>query len=148
MTTLAGSGAGLAEAFATYRQSLLAHARSIVKNHADAEDVVQDAFERAWRARDRFDGSDAAPWLLTITKHRALDALRARTGRVLSAPETAVNYDGADTLVERIERARSIAKAVRTLQPHYRTAFGLHDIEGYSNRELAAHLELPYHTVR
>lgn len=125
-----------------------ARARAIVKNKADAEDVVQDALERAWRSRDRFTGDDAIPWLLTIMKHVALDALHTRADDVHADLDYAATSGSADSYIERNERARPIAKAMERLSPRYRATFELHDIEGYSNRELATKLQLPYHTVR
>jgi RNA polymerase sigma-70 factor, ECF subfamily len=138
----------LVEAFGKHRGLLLGYARSIVRNGLDAEDVVQDAFERAWRSRDRFTGVDAAPWLFTITKHLAFDVLRARIADAVADVDRQAAPESLDSYVERNERARSLASAVGRLSPRYRAAFILHDIEGYSNRELAARLRLPYHTVR
>lgn len=136
----------LAEAFRDGRRAMLSRARSIVKNAVDAEDVVQEAFERAWRARARFTGERALPWLLAITKRVALDNVRsARRQPVLDGIPAS---DEVLALIERSESARFIADAVDNLARPYRDAFILHDVAGYSSHDLAYELHLPYHTVR
>ncbi|HEV7178874.1 MAG TPA: sigma factor, partial [Candidatus Baltobacteraceae bacterium] len=66
-------------AIETNRDLMLKRARSIVKNHADAEDVVQEALERAWKSRDGFiAGANPRPWLLRITTNAALDLVTAQ----------------------------------------------------------------------
>ncbi len=63
-----------------YQRRVYGLAVAIVGDPALAEDVAQQAFERAWRHAASFDGRRAAvsTWLLTITRHLAIDAVRAR----------------------------------------------------------------------
>ena len=129
---------------------MLRRARSIVKNHADAEDAVQEALERAWRSRERFsEGADPRPWLLTITKNVALDILERQqriTGSI-SEPRTELK-DAPEHSALRRETARSIGAAVQNLDSSYRNVFVLHDLHGYSSREISLREAVPYHTVR
>jgi RNA polymerase sigma-70 factor, ECF subfamily len=74
---------GLAAAHAAYHARLLARARRIVVDPDLAEDVVQEAFLRAWRACSSFDpaGGPLVNWLLVITANTAIDMVKARVRR-------------------------------------------------------------------
>ena len=74
---------GMAAAHAAYHARLLARARRIVVDPDLAEDVVQEAFLRAWRACASFDpaGGPLVNWLLVITANTAIDMVKARVRR-------------------------------------------------------------------
>jgi RNA polymerase sigma-70 factor, ECF subfamily len=79
-----------------HRVRMLARARAVLGDRESAEDAVQEAFLRAWRACGSFDptaGPSLASWLLTITNNVAIDALRARAARPRSADG---GWDAAD----------------------------------------------------
>lgn len=140
----------LAEALAEQRPLMLKRAKSIVRNAADAEDVVQDAQERAWRFRGRFvAGSDPVPWLLKIVQNVAFDFLRKRDRVDFGLlDDVRALSDPLEKGVVQRDDVRSLASAVRRLAPPHRTAFVLHDLQGYSSREISARVHVPYHTVR
>src|SRR5512144_1913512 len=78
-----GEDAALGELYDRYGKTLYALALAIVREPADAEEVVVDAFGQAWRQAGAFDplrGSVGA-WLATIARSRALDTVRARGRR-------------------------------------------------------------------
>jgi RNA polymerase sigma-70 factor (ECF subfamily) len=138
-----------AQALAQHRSVMLKRAMAIVKNGVDAEDVVQEALERAWRSRRRFTpGAQPAPWLLKITQNTALNLLRRQHGIYRSDPQEILVPTGPDDDVLRAENAERLARAIQDLAPNHRRAFVLHDVHGYSSREISAQLQLPYHTVR
>ena len=131
------------------REVMLRRARAIVKNAADAEDVVQEAFERAWRARERFlEGANPRPWLLKITTNAAIDFLQRKTADAALLSDFATGKDAPEQAALQNEAIDSIAAALRQLTPEYRKAFVLHDVQGFSSREISARQDLPYHTVR
>jgi RNA polymerase sigma-70 factor (ECF subfamily) len=138
-----------ARALAQHRALMLRRAQALVGNKPDAEDVVQEALERAWRSRERFmpDGK-AAPWLLKIAQNAAFDLLRRRNTAPSAVTHETATRKGPDDEVLQRESAQSIARAIRDLAPPQRRAFLLHDLHGYSNREISMHVQLPYHTVR
>ena len=82
---------GMAAAYAAYHARLLARARRIVADPDLAEDVVQEAFLRAWRACATFDpaGGPLVNWLLAITANAAIDMVKARLRRPPVASGTA-----------------------------------------------------------
>ena len=83
---------GMAAAHAAYHTRLLARARRVVVDPDLAEDVVQEAFLRAWRACASFDpeGGPLVNWLLVITGNTAIDMVKARVRR---PPLTSVPAD-------------------------------------------------------
>ena len=70
--------------FEQHRRELLVHCYRMLGSFAEAEDLLQETFERAWRSIDRFD-ADASPrpWLYKIATNACLDALRQRGRRRL-----------------------------------------------------------------
>jgi RNA polymerase sigma-70 factor (ECF subfamily) len=74
---------GMAAAHVAYHGRMLARARRIVVDPDLAEDVVQEAFLRAWRACSSFDPADGplVNWLLVITANTAVDMVKARVRR-------------------------------------------------------------------
>jgi len=128
------------------RDGLVRRARYLV-GPADAEDVVQDAFERALRARTiRADG-DPRPWLNRITRNVAYDTLKSRARATVLAPAPP-NAESAERTVLRHESATELGGALQTLPAVQRRTIVLHDLEGYSNHEIASLDGVSYQTVR
>ena len=128
------------------RERLVATARRLV-GAADAEDVAHDAFERALRARTVRSDGDPRPWLNRITRNVAYDTLRSRARRAaLSvAPR---DEESAERTVVRQETRTEIGAALDLISPLYRRTIELHDLQGYTNTEIAALEGVPYQTVR
>jgi RNA polymerase sigma-70 factor (ECF subfamily) len=126
-------------------------ALAVTGNEADADDVCQDAFVSAMeriddcRQPDRF-----GPWLMQIARNRAYDHLRARARPVLSLD--GMEIVAADASPQRLaergdERTRMLA-AMAQLPPERREVLLLHDLEGWTHREIAERMGLPPGTVR
>ena len=143
---------GDAEAFqpivATYSRRLFKAAWRVLGDAEAAEDAVQEAFLRAWRAFSTFDErAELATWLYRIAVNAAVDQARSRRRRAFAAAEIPLNLDGEPTAAteepgpERkaasSEAARRIRGALAELPSTERTAFLLRHFEGRSIAEIA-----------
>ncbi len=112
----------------------------VLGNEHDAEDVTQDAYLRAFRSWDRFDGADVRAWLYTIALRLAFNQVRRRRrwlgilGRTEPAPWT----DRSDP---------DLWEALRRLDGRTRAALLLNVLDGYTHREIADMFEVPEGTV-
>lgn len=126
-------------------------ARAVLREPADADDAVQDAFLSALRNLGRFDpGRPFGPWLLRIVANAATDRLRRRRVRAVEpiGPEMATHEAGPDRVAERAALGEALRAALQTLPERQRVAVVLFDVEGYSHREIAEVLGVPEGTVR
>jgi RNA polymerase sigma-70 factor (ECF subfamily) len=155
----AGYAAGDPDAAATFvrrfQGQVYGLALALVVVPADAEDIAQEAFVRAWRYAAGFDerrGSVAA-WLLRITRNAALDALRARgrrpepVGQQLPA-DLLVDAADVGTAVGRSHDAAEVAALVRALPDAQREALVAVTLLGYSTREVSEMTSVPQATVK
>ena len=133
----------------------------IVRDVAEAEDVVEDVFWQAWRQADRFDASrgGVGTWLVTLSRSRSLDRLRAlkREGTTLSLddPDGQVPHDALSTgdidpfaVAEHGERTRRLATALAELNPQQREALELAYWGGLSQTEIAERTQTPLGTIK
>ena len=152
----AGDRAAMAELYDRHSDVVFSLACRIVRQPADAEDVVQDVFTQAWRQAARYDAerASAAAWLLNITRTRAIDRLRAaRTRqqisggdeRLESTPTVGATQEDQVIGGERAERVRA---ALSVLGEAQRTAIDLAYFAGLTHGEIAARLSEPLGTVK
>lgn len=128
---------------------------SVVRDHAQAQEVTQEVYVEAWRLAPRFDpvlGSPSA-WLNTIAHRRAVDRVRSverATRREHRDAQSAVGNDVPDTadVVVAADEGRRVRDALSVLSEMQRTAVQLAYYEGRSYREVAEYLELPLGTVK
>lgn len=130
-------------------------------NHADAQDVAQEAFIKAYRAMKGFKGNSAFyTWLYRISINTAKNYLVARSRRPASqdidvADAEAFGYadrfseqDTPDALLESEEIRNTVLAAIESLPEDLRTAIMLRELEGMSYEEIAQAMECPVGTVR
>jgi RNA polymerase sigma-70 factor (ECF subfamily) len=141
------AGAGDVRAFeALYRR----HSRRVYAvvwrlcgHHARAEDLLQDAFVRAWQALPAFRFESAfSTWLHRLAVNTALMELRARAGaEALETDDTTLETHAAgDSAGQRTALGIDLERAVATLPPRARAVLVLHDIEGWKHEEIATEL--------
>jgi RNA polymerase sigma-70 factor (ECF subfamily) len=128
-------------------------ARWLTGNTTDAEDVVQDAYLRAFRYLDAFRGDNFRVWLLTIVRNSFLDWLKDnRSGRNLFQPlpvdlEPADPAPGAEAmLLERVD-SETLGTLMARLPAEYREVLILREIEDLSYKDIAAVTGIPAGTV-
>jgi RNA polymerase sigma-70 factor (ECF subfamily) len=143
---------GMAAAHAAYHARMLARARRVVVDPDLAEDVVQEAFLRAWRACSSFDpaGGPLVNWLLVITANTAIDMVKARVRRpaLASGPAgedaPASGVDGVDLLILRSQ----LRDALRGIGAHHRDAVVETVLRDRPHAEVAAELGISPGTLR
>src|SRR5262245_52690701 len=134
-------------------------ARWLTGNRADAEDVVQDACLRAFRALGSYAGGSARAWVLTIVRHSAFAWMRKNRPAALvmvedlEAVESAqANPGGQDAgtpeteLIAKTEAAR-LEAAIAGLPSPFRETLVLRDVQGLDYREIAEVTGVPIGTV-
>ncbi len=146
-----------------YNSRLFRTARAIVKDDADAEDVLQDAYLHAYRHIGEFRGdSQLATWLTRIVINQALGRLRKqkRDRVVVPFPESRDDADKspvsfADDKAElppratlRAEIRRLLERQIDELPVAFRTVFIMRDVQDMSVQETAECLSIPPATVR
>ncbi len=112
----------------------------VLDDGAAAEDVAQDAYLRAFKAWDRFDGSDVRAWLYTIALRLAFNEQR-RHRRWLAAVVHARNRPWDDAIDP------DLRAALGRLDARMRTVLLLNTVDGYTQREIAVMLAMPEGTV-
>lgn len=134
---------------------LLRVARRLTGNTADAEDLLQDALVRAFRAVDRFDGRYPRAWLLTIVRNTHYNHLRKRRPDLLDdevaqrLPDSGVDgrLDGTAERALHDDFDPTVRAALRSLPAKHRGVIALVDLDGLTYREAADLLQVPVGTV-
>ena len=151
---------------ARFRSAVLPHlgdayslARWITGNRADAEDVVQDACLRAFRAIGSFSDGDGRAWVLTIVRNTAYTWLRKNRPSAVLAVEDLEAVETAQAILGDPDRetpetkliadadAASLHAAIAALPTPYRETIILRDSQELSYREIAAVTGVPIGTV-
>jgi RNA polymerase sigma-70 factor (ECF subfamily) len=141
-----------------HNQRLYRVARAILRDDAEAEDVMQDAYVRAYQHLHQFAGrAPFSAWLTRIAVHEALARLRLRN-RSQQLEDTEqdgeINMNIVETSLDpeqcasRAERGQFLEEAVLGLPEQYRAVVILRDIEELSTSETAAALDLTEQNVK
>jgi RNA polymerase sigma-70 factor (ECF subfamily) len=137
--------------FLPYLDAAYNLARWVLKNEADAQDVVQEAYLRALRFRATFRGGDPRAWILTIVRNTAYTWLSRNRSAGASVPfEEEHHPDEAmpvDAELIRRADARALSTAMEELPTEFREIVVLRDLEGLSYKEIAEVADLPIGTV-
>ncbi|HYU86050.1 MAG TPA: sigma-70 family RNA polymerase sigma factor [Kribbellaceae bacterium] len=142
----------MAGAHAAYRERMLARARRIVVDPALAEEAVQEAFVRGWRACASFDpaGGPLVNWLLVITGNVAIDMVKARVRRppLASVPPDEITTPTGITDFDLVLLRAQLRHALARLSPHHRNAVVETILRDRPYAEVAAELGIPTGTLR
>ena len=158
----AGDVAAYDELVRKYERQVFRIAQHITQNREDAEDVMQDAFVKAFEKLDQFQGnSKFYTWLVRIAVNESLMRLRKRrTGRMVSIDEDLQTEEGSvprdfadwapdpEQNYNQSELAEILRKTIQGLPPGFRVVFVLRDVDGLSTEETAQTLGLSIPAVK
>lgn len=142
------------EVYNRYYKAMYNTALHIVKDTAEAEDVMQEAFLNAFTKLDSFKGEASfGSWLKRIVVNKSLNSYQ-RSKRLDETPLEDHLYrieDDADGIAETdlsSVKAQQVMKAMDHLKDNYRQALSLHLIEGYDYEEMSNILNVSYANCR
>jgi RNA polymerase sigma-70 factor (ECF subfamily) len=158
----AGDVSAYDELVRKYDRQVFRIAQHITQNREDAEDVMQDAFLKAYEKLDQFQGnSKFYTWLVRIAVNESLMRLRKRrTGRMVSIDEDVVTDDGSvprdladwapdpEQNYTQSELQKILEKTIKGLPPGFRVVFELRDVQGLSTEDTAEALNLSVPAVK
>lgn len=155
----AGDRAALGELYDRFSRPLYATALQILKNAAEAEDVIHDAFVAVWEKAAAFDPQrgSAFAWVVAFVRNRAIDRVRSRSSheQLLAASSPAdLGYDGAELQrdvgeqVAAREEAQAVRVAFAALPVDQQQALRLAFFGGLTQEEIARSLDQPLGTVK
>lgn len=141
------------EIFLPYLDAAYNLARWIVQNDQDAEDIVQEAFVRAFKGFHGFRGGNGRAWLLTIVRNTAYTWINKRTADQKLVPYVeerhadiiSIDQSANESVIEK--RRQDLSNALERLPSEFREVIILYEIEGLSYKELALSLGVPVGTV-
>src|SRR5215469_1572502 len=145
---------------ARFEQAVMPHldaaynlARWLVRNTHDAEDVVQEAYLRAFKFFGGFQGGDARPWLLKIVRNTSYSFLEKNRPAALT-DEFDERVHARDVLPPSVESEmvrgvenRMLREALEELPVSFREVLVLRELEGFSYKEIAEMVGIPIGTV-
>jgi len=149
-----GDEAALARLYDQYRVILFGLLVRILNSREEAEDVLQEVFLQVWRRAGDYDEQRGKPftWLVTLTRSRAIDRLRALGSRQRLATSAAQEQpeEASDALKEtyRSEQREIVQRALADLPEEQRRTLLLAYFEGLTQTEIAAKLNAPLGTVK
>jgi len=156
----AGEASGLEQLYDRYSRPAYSLARRILGDAGLAEDVLQEVFMALWRQPAKYDPSRGgfSSWLLAMTHHKAVDAvrreetLRRRRAKAAEDDETLIGEAGSgpdidDQVLTSLQRD-GVRRALRALPQVQREALTLAYFGGYTQREVAALTGAPLGTVK
>ena len=128
-------------------------ARWLLRNEQDAQDIVQEAYLRAFKSFSGFHGSNGRAWLLTIVRNTAYTLLKKNRAVDLTTPfDEAIHAVGHEsvnpaTILEHAEDAELIKNAMEELPVEFREILTLRHQENLSYTEIGEILKIPIGTV-
>ena len=128
-------------------------ARWLLRNEQDAQDVVQEAYLRAFKSFGGFHGANGRAWLLTIVRNTSYTLLKKNRAVDLTTPfdeeSHGSGYESISpaTILEHSEDSELIREAMDQLPAEFREILMLRHQEGLSYKEIADIVQIPQGTV-
>lgn len=152
---LGGDNAAFDKLIDRYKRQVYSVIYRMVRNPADAEDIAQDSFIKAYRALPSYDDNyPFITWLFKIAHNTAIDHLRANKTQALSLDVEESPLEGEcsdETLMESVDALSDksmLDRALATLPPVYREILALRHQQEFSYSEISETLGIPEGTVK
>lgn len=138
------------ELYRKYAHGMFCVAMRFVKNEADAEDLTQEAFIRAFRKMDQFQGEVTfGAWLKRIVVNRCIDFLKSQRQHFVELEEHRLQVaESGGWEVEWPVGAEQVREAISELPEKYRFVVQLYLVEGYDHSEISEILDIRENTCR
>ena len=153
-----GDRAAFERLYHRFSRPLFTLAQSVLRSTAAAEDVRQEVFQEIWKRAAEYRVSLGSPfsWIMTITRHKAIDRLRLEMRRIRHVENLSLEFSrtqappqlSAERCVIAQETGTVVRGAVGSLPSDEREAIELAYFEGLSGTEMAQRLHLPLGTVK
>jgi RNA polymerase sigma-70 factor (ECF subfamily) len=152
-------GAAQEQELASFEAMMLPHmdaahnlAKWLLRNEQDAQDVVQEAYLRAFKSFGGFHGSNGRAWLLTIVRNTSYTLLKKNQATDFTTFDEEIHVAGDEsaspaTILEHGEDADLIREAMDALPADFREILALRHQEGLSYKEIADIAQIPQGTV-
>lgn len=143
-----------------YEKPLFFHVYKMIKDQNQVEDIVQEAFMKAFKNLESYDTSYAfSTWLYRITTNHTIDYLRKKKLKTTSIHNPVKTRDGemeieisgeskTDRQIIRKERKQIINNAIKNLPDKYRVVIEMRHLQELSYQEISDELDLPLGTVK
>ncbi len=148
-----GDRAAFRSLYAATSAKLFGVCLRVLKNRADAEDVLQEVYVKIWHNAAKYQVSGYSPitWLVTIARNQSIDRLRARKPDAAELSEADDIADTSSTPEQNVMAGGEVERlraCLQKLSPGRAEAVKAAYMEGYSYQELAERLQQPINTVR
>ena len=127
-------------------------ARWLLRNDQDAEDAVQEAYLRAYKAFSRFRGVEGKAWLMTILRNVCFTMIKKLRSHETPEPfdeeiHQAVGQSDLREAFRQKANAETLQCALEKLPAEFREIIVLHDLEGLAYKQIAVAIGIPIGTV-
>lgn len=138
--------------FGVYGKRIFRYAARMTGDVSVADEVTSDVMMEVWKSAARFEArSRPSTWIIGITRHRALNAMRGKrmiTVDLDSTPEIADRDASGETIRNQADERRLVRRALATLSSEHREVMELTFYHGHSYQEIAAIVGCPENTVK
>lgn len=149
----------LAALYDRYSGILKALIMRIIHNDAEADDLLQEIYMEIWNQAANFSAQKGKPlgWMVTLARRRSIDRLRKRQAyaraeeRLQAAPESQPDawvHNTMETDLELSDTRKLLYELLNALPPAQKQAIELAFFQGMSQREIAAHTNIPLGTIK
>ncbi|MCP3984962.1 MAG: sigma-70 family RNA polymerase sigma factor [bacterium] len=147
-----GDERALEDLYRRFEPRILAFANQRLNDLAAASDTLNEVMLEIWKSASRFEGrSSVATWILSITRHRIIDRLRKRGGRVFEDIEESNAVDTAESaegVMAGVADAQNVRVCIEELPPTQREVIHLAFFQELSYVEIARVMDCPEGTVK